>query len=390
MVIFLSGLNNGDNKGLDWTPSLSLNDKRPLGLYILNKELKSLFASKEIIKRKGSLLQYFDEKFEGHNGTMASTFFYIGRNTELLGLEQKEINYILHSGFNGFIVTNELPDEVLAKYGISFRKEHFSELKKLTIGNHEMAGVRWMSPRQFTWIKINTDQKVNVRILGKVIGVEGKEYPNFIRIEVGEGSLYLLSTPELFTNYYLLKENTQKYTEEVFSMLPGKRVAWFTGEFSTASKGPLAVIMTHEALRKAFYLTLIGILLFILINSKRKQRIIPIKIPNSNKTVEFVQTIGNLYYRYISFSDILRMRLNYLKEKLWSEMLVSMESPDDEIVGRLSAKTGKPEIVIQEWLSMVREIETGCENSKEFLLKFDSYIYNIFIDKKSEDGRKTV
>lgn len=71
-------------------------------------------------------------------------------------------------------------------------------------------------------------------------------------------------------------------------------------------------------------------------------------------------------------------------------MLVSMESLDDEIVGRLSAKTGKPEIVIQEWLAMVRQIETGCENSKEFLLKFDSYIYNIFIDKKSEDGGKTV
>ncbi|HEV7382477.1 MAG TPA: DUF4350 domain-containing protein, partial [Dyadobacter sp.] len=47
----------------------------------------------------------------------------------------------------------------------------------------------------------------------------------------------------------------------------------------------------------AFILTLIGLVAYAVFAGKRKQRVIPIINPPANVSLEFVQTISNMYYR---------------------------------------------------------------------------------------------
>ena len=63
------------------------------------------------------------------------------------------------------------------------------------------------------------------------------------------------------------------------------------------SDSPLRFILSQPALKWAWYLLLAGVLIFIIFNLRRTQRPIPILPKNLNTSVEFVKTIGNLYYQ---------------------------------------------------------------------------------------------
>ena len=56
----------------------------------------------------------------------------------------------------------------------------------------------------------------------------------------------------------------------------------------------LSVIRQHPPLLWAFWLGIVGLLLFIFFNVKRKQRIINVVKPNVNTTVNFTETVGRL------------------------------------------------------------------------------------------------
>lgn len=49
------------------------------------------------------------------------------------------------------------------------------------------------------------------------------DFPIFIKVFYGEGTILLHCSPAVFSNYYLLKSDIKPYTESVLSMLPGKK-----------------------------------------------------------------------------------------------------------------------------------------------------------------------
>ncbi len=124
-----------------------------------------------------------------------------------------------------------------------------------------------------------------------------------------------------------------------------------------------------------------GVMLFILFNAKRRQRVIPVRTPNRNTSVEFVRTIGNLYYQKISIPDLLKMRLGFLKERLKTDYQMSLDQNDAELIDRLSNKTGKPVDLITGFVDLIRDVEAGPPDSKQMLTQFEQYIYRIFILK---------
>src|SRR5690606_30346951 len=127
-----------------------------------------------------------------------------------------------------------------------------------------------MGPYYFS--KIDT---LNTTVLGYQANKESQKRINFIKIPYRTGYFYLHTQPAAFTNFHLLKKDHYQYAESVLSYVPKGDVFWYTkGQNSESISGsPLRYILSQPALKWALYLSLIGILIFILFNAKRKQRI---------------------------------------------------------------------------------------------------------------------
>lgn len=133
----------------------------------------------------------------------------------------------------------------------------------------------------------------------------GKEkLPAFAKLKVGKGQLYLCSTPMLFTNYYLIKKPHFSFASALLSQIPPgdilldnvKRHNNDLGRNggNDLSDSPLNFILKHSALAWAWYTLLGAVILFVVVGSKRKQRIIPVVQANHNASLIYAKTLGSL------------------------------------------------------------------------------------------------
>lgn len=166
---------------------------------------------------------------------------------------------------------------------------------------------------------------------------------NYIKVKFYDGFFYLHLQPAVFTNYYLLKNKKYNYTQNVLSYIPKSTIFWLSklqnGENISNSK--LRFIFSQPALKWAWLLFLFGMLLFMIFNAKRKQRIVPILAPLPNTSVDFTKTIANLYYQERDYQNIINKKIVFFLEKIRNEYLIETAVLDDKFINRYQLKTGK-------------------------------------------------
>ena len=129
----------------------------------------------------------------------------------------------------------------------------------------------------------------------------------------------------------------------MFSYLPKDRdTLWFMEEQNLQSISPLRFILRNPPLRYAWYIFLVGFLVFIIFHAKRKQRIIPIIKPLENTSVEFVRSIGNLYLNEGDAKDMMQKKVTYFLNKVRTDLPDRYFCHRRCFVNRLQLKTGKP------------------------------------------------
>jgi hypothetical protein len=69
------------------------------------------------------------------------------------------------------------------------------------------------------------------------------------------------------------------------------------GRFGENEHSVFRYIVSTPGLKTAYILALIGLILYAVFSGKRRQRVIPIVNAPKNVSLEFVKTIGNMYYR---------------------------------------------------------------------------------------------
>jgi hypothetical protein len=107
------------------------------------------------------------------------------------------------------------------------------------------------------------------------------------------------------------------------------------------SGSTLRYITSQPALKWAWYLFLIGMVIFMIFNAKRRQRVIPIIKPLPNTTVDFTKTIGNLYYQEGNHQNLIDKKIIYFLERVRNEYLIDTAVLDENFIKKLHAKTGK-------------------------------------------------
>ncbi|MBP6664888.1 MAG: hypothetical protein KA168_06340, partial [Chitinophagales bacterium] len=122
------------------------------------------------------------------------------------------------------------------------------------------------------------------------------------------------------------------------------------------------------------YLTLVGLLLFMLFEARRKQRIIPIVKPLENTTLEFAKTVGMLYYQTADHKDIAEKKIIYLFDYIRKRFFLQNITYTDTFYQQLAQKSTVGIEQINKLFQQIIAIKTQNSISQEQLLRLNETI----------------
>jgi len=174
-----------------------------------------------------------------------------------------------------------------------------------------------------------------------------KKVPAAVSVPYGKGEVIFVSSPLLFTNYGMLEGNTFVYIFRLMSYLadlPVYRTEAYvkTDAMLVAEQSPFREFIRRPPLRWALYLALLGVVLFMIFTARRRQRVIPIMSKPANRSLEFIQLIGTLYYQRKDHVDLVRKKFKLFAEELRKTAGVDISdvNTDDREYLLLAEKTG--------------------------------------------------
>lgn len=174
-----------------------------------------------------------------------------------------------------------------------------------------------------------------------------KKIPTAVSVPYGKGEVIFVSSPLLFTNYGMLEGNTFVYIFRLMSYLadlPVYRTEAYvkTDAMLVAEQSPFREFIKRPPLRWALYLALLGVVLFMIFTARRRQRVIPIMSKPANRSLEFIQLIGTLYYQRKDHGDLVRKKFKLFAEELRKTAGVDISdvNTDDREYLLLAEKTG--------------------------------------------------
>ncbi len=347
-------------KPINWIPTYDTKDKIPLGLYVLDKELPIVFKNQKIKKISITPYEYFEPLYDYdslvRDYKVKGTFLCI---SEFPGLDKesvKELFYFADHGNDVFLSMKNFPDELLDSLKTKTSADYqysdsiYNWVANPKLGNQKYNLVEGIGNNYFS--KIDT---LKTTVLGYQSGDSTRV--NFIKVPYKNGNFILHTQPAAFTNFHLLKKNHHEYAEKVLSYLPKKDIIWYTKNQTgnDISNSPLRYILSQPGLKWAWYLFLIGMLIFMIFNAKRRQRVVPIIKSLTNTTVDFAKTIGNLYYQEGDHGNLIDKKIIYFLEKIRNEYLLDTTILDDNFIKKLHQKSGKDYIDIEKVVYLIQQ-----------------------------------
>ncbi len=384
VILAIVAIDSAAPKVINWTPTYSINDKIPFGLYVFNQELKSLLKPDTLNTINVTPYEYFDNLY--NYDTLVNTYKTSGTFIAINEFENfddesvKELLYFTSHGNTVFLSMKTLPKILLDSLKINLNSNF--EIDNTT--------AVWFSNEKFGTEKYNLIEGLGNNYFSKIdtlsttiLGYQGndKAFANFIKVPYQKGNFYLHLQPAVFTNYHLLKKNHFQYAEKLLSYVPKGNIYWYIRDLTEGyiSQNPMRFIFSQPALKAAWYLFLVGMLVFILFNAKRKQRIVPVVEPLANTTIEFTKTIGNLYFQEGNHHTIIDKKIIYLLDKIRREYLLDTTILDDKFVQKLQLKTSKNAEELKQLFYKINQHRKGnYESVENDLVEINTLIEKIF------------
>lgn len=334
-------------KPVDWNPTYNLKDKIPYGLSIFNEQMPGLLPNNNIKKISETVYEHFEPLYDYDSLVkdykVKGTVLHICDNYLIDDQSSKELFYFVGHGNTAFLSVQNLPkiftDSLNLKTDSDFDYKNRIScwLTNKNLGNKKYDLHQGGSPFYFSSI-----DTLNTTVLGYQ-GSDQHKKINYIKVPYRNGTFLIHLQPVAFTNYHLLKEDHAEYTEKVLAYMPAGTIYWMVKEQNGLIREgtPFQYLLSQPALKWAWYLFLVGMLVFIIFNAKRKQRIIPILKPLPNTTVDFTKTIGNLYFQEGDHQNLINKKIVYFLERIRNEYLIETTILDEHFITKLQAKTGK-------------------------------------------------
>ena len=213
---------------------------------------------------------------------------------------------------------------------------------------------------------------------------------NLLMIEIpfGEGRIFYHVKKDLFYNHSYRQDRMFEYTQKVFSHFDPQHIyllspyTVYSADDPTKTRNPLEFIMSQPALKAAYYLLILGTLLYVFFSGKRKQKIIPVTVKNENTSLEYIDTVGQLFYQQNQHGKLVKHMKNIFHHKMQKKFFVAPDHPD--YVEVLAKKSKISETELQYVIDRFKNFDDLFDFKADQLVSLNSRLENIYtqIDKK--------
>ncbi|MBS1731171.1 MAG: DUF4350 domain-containing protein [Bacteroidetes bacterium] len=358
----------------DWTLSLEKKSKEPYGTSILFDQLHHLFPEKEIQLQQTPIYNVLHDQNFTHTG-----YLLIEPEIDFEKLDIEALLNFVKSGNTVFIAA--------LSFGKAFSDSlHIEESTGMNLFTNDSIGVNFTNPTlrskknyYFDHSTVaNYFKKIPSGDTARILGVNSMNEPDFIQLNMGSGKIFLHISPICFSNYFMLKRDNAQYTSIALSYLNNDAETILWDEYYKSGREgattPLRFFLDNEFLKWALWLSIIAMLIYVFVEIKRKQRIIPLLDPLRNTTIDFVQTVAGVYLNKNDHRSIAQKKIAYWLEFIRNKYFLSTQKTDDFFVIKLNKKSGIDKTLIQSITGMILKFENDQSISREELVQLSNQI----------------
>jgi hypothetical protein len=389
-LIFLFSSKQGEERLPDGRITLGRNDKIPYGTWVAFHQLKDFFPKANVLVNRDQPGSW--DSLSTYDSAQALIIIaprFLASEYEM----QRLISFAQH-GNEVFISSRYLSNDaetLTGNYASSFT-EHNTYINDVLMP--DTFGTRLLKPvfpadqlytfpgEKFDVSFYRTDSSY-AEILGRDLHGE----PDFIRLRAGKGHIYMHLAPIAFSNYFLLHQQNMHYYEQVLSLIPPsvKKIAWDEyylgkkdGEDDPDREKWLSVLFHHKALRAALLTAILILFFYTLLEMRRKQRIIPVMSPPRNDSMDFVKTIGRLYYDKADHRNLCRKMGAYFLEHVRNRYKLPTGNLDESFMQLLQFKSGAPEQDIRGIVTFIKYAEDAPVVTADELAQFHDQLESFY------------
>lgn len=389
LLALLSYLEASQPEPVNWYPSYSASDKIPLGTHVLFENLKDEFQEvRSVVQAPFEFLT---------DSTPKGIYFFVNNQ---LSFDEAEVSKLLswvEKGNTLFVASDALSKSLLDTLHLNVAtlipSEGISSKPMMNLVNEGLKNETAYLYEQETYHSIFSEiDSLNHSVLGvsqiysDSLSISKPEI-NYLKADFGEGEIFLHTTPQAFSNFFVLYDDNADYIEKVLGYLPLESTLYWDEyyksgkDFHTSS---LYILFSKKSLKWAYTFVIIGAVLFIVFEGKRKQRSIPVREPLENQTYNFTRTISGMYLDRKDYKAIASKKIQLFLEYVRVNYRIPTAALDQDFLEKLAAHSGSSKEEVQKLFQLIQYNDINFSISKEKLMEISDTIDVIKIKKNGK------
>ncbi len=390
VLLFLLIAQLSGREQLNWTKTYRHNEKAPFGTYVNYELLDTKYNSKELTLTNKSIVSQLLTYESSHN----VSFFFIQNDLDFNNADSKALLKLAENGSKVFICANTILGLIADTFKIknkafdydiyNFSQDSLIKTKTTKIKFLNPSLSQEASTYSYDGHFEGSGFKAYDSTSLKVVSTINDDRPNILSVNYGEGSIIFCSTPDMFANYYLVNNRNKNACYKALSMIANREIVYsdnykFYGngdddENNPEDETPFKFILKHDALYYAWVLLLFSTLLFMVFSIKRKQRKIPIIEPPTNTSIEFVEIVGNVYFKSGNHKTIAEEKIIIFLEFIRSKFQISTHLFDEAFYERISNISSIDKNWIITFFNFIQQIQNQKEITQNDLIQLNTLI----------------
>jgi hypothetical protein len=373
ILLYTTGKNKKDKK-VNEQITLRRQDKIPYGTYVAYRNLHYLFPDAAIYTSRqepgfwDSLSNYdagqayivIADEFSADADEMRRLLKFAKNGNDVF-ISARTVSYEVADALKCSVIDISTPDFAEDEDGVVMAKDDSLRIR-LKKPFFLSDSVFVYPGRKFT----SSFTKMSTPVTNE-LGSGNTGVTNFIHLKTGKGNFYLHLAPLAFSNYFLLHKNNIQYYEMAMSAInpATTKIVWDEyymnkGERKRGDgkeKGWMTVLFRYPALKAALLTAILTLLLYVLLEMRRKQRYIPVVSKPRNESMEFVKTIGRLYYDKADHKNLSRKMAAYFQEYVRTKYKMTTGNMDEDFIKTLQYKSGVQDYEIRGIVSFIKYLD---------------------------------
>ncbi len=390
LALFLMGCTR-NTREVNERKSFYLTDKNPYGLSVFKKIVSLNFPYTEVETVKKSFKTFIDGK---------NTFYDLKHENEvyiiispMLSPSEEEASAMddyVSKGNNLFIAADYFNEKFTDLFNLiqdtAFNVFDYFEGKIDTRTNLTDSVSLKKIDYWFFYNKLNKTIERTKNDSAEILGLNHNRIADFISFKHGKGRIFLMKNMVKLSNYFLLTGENYKYAKDALSYLPTAPSKVFISihsgkESPSGDKGGIGQLLKIPALAWAFWLLLALLIIWLLTNMKRRQRIIEEIKPNTNSSVEFTETIARLYLNNKDNNNIAQKMIIYFNDHIRSHYYINSNTQQKDLAGILITKSGLDTETVNQLLFAIKQVQQTTDVADNQLLDLNNRMQQFFSKK---------